>query len=44
VRERLRSHFSSVFHRNLEPITRAQLAEFLGLPKETLPGRLRSIA
>jgi len=40
VRDRLASHFSVVFNRNLQQITHAQLAESLRLARETVPGAL----
>jgi lipoate-protein ligase B len=44
VRERLAYHFSVVFNRNLQQITRAQFTEFLSSLRETALGALTSIA
>lgn len=44
VRERLTSHFSTIFNRHLEPVTREHLAEILGSTRETSAGVLTSIA
>ena len=44
VRARLASHFSMVFHRHLQPIAQAQLAERLAWRQQTAPGALASMA
>ena len=44
ARERIASHFSTVFERRLEHVTRDHLAELLGSPGETAAGLLTSIA
>lgn len=43
VRERIASHFSIIFNRHPEPVTREHLAEILGSPRETSAGVLTSI-
>lgn len=44
ARERIASHFATVFNRQLKHVTREHLAELLGSPSETSSGALTSIA
>ena len=44
ARERIASHFAAVFNRQLEHVTREQLSELLGSPRETSVSALTSIA
>ena len=44
TRERITSHFSTIFDRRLEHVSRERLAELLGSPRETRAGALASIA
>jgi len=44
VRERITSHFSTIFDRRLEQVSRERLAELLGSARETAAGALTSIA